>query len=162
MVVLAIVAVLMGIGAPYFGQILNNFRQSSTMSQLVSDLAQARNESIKRNSRVLLCARNAAGTDCDPAANWQNGWLVCADADSDGACDPGNNTDGSPNLISVRPVVSTQLTWSAAPAAAIVFNASGTQGVAGAAAVTLTLTGAWSGVVPKTVSISATGKITQQ
>lgn len=138
--------------------VLRSTRQSSALSLLMSDLNQARGEAIKRNSRTLVCLRNAAGTDCVVGnTNWQAGWLVCTDADANDSCDASTAT--SPNPVVVRPALDATLTLTA-PAAVIRFNANSSQG-AGGAAVALTLGGTWSGAPARAVTIAATGNITK-
>lgn len=164
MVVIAIAAVLLGLGVPSFSALVNKTRLNSAASLLSNDLNLARSEAIKRNTRMLVCPPNAAGTDCQTVSpNWANGWIVCIDADSDGACDA--STAGTPNPISIRPALATNLTLSALDTAAtpasvtlVRFNANGRQG-AGTLSVNMTMGGTWTGAVSKTVSISNTGYV---
>lgn len=130
MVIVAVVAVLATVGLPSFSQFIQEMRLASTANDLHSDLLLARSESIRRNSRVLLCPRastTSARCATTPAADtWMNGWLVCYDADSDGACDAPTGTD--PNPVRVRSGPSSPLKLTG-PAASLTFfpvgNASG-------------------------------------
>ncbi|MDD2914476.1 MAG: GspH/FimT family pseudopilin [Gallionella sp.] len=151
MIVVTIAAILAGIAAPSFSDLINNTRQASAMSQLTNDLNRARSEAIKRNRRVLICVR---GTDtaCGTGTNWQNGWLVCYDEDQNGTCDATSTTN--PNPIVVHRAINSRLTLTGS-AATIYFNPSGTQGAGGAA--TLTLAGNWGGAVTNVATIAATG-----
>ncbi|MDD4911723.1 MAG: GspH/FimT family pseudopilin [Sideroxydans sp.] len=162
LIVIVIGAILVAIGGPSFSDFINNTKQTSTMTRLVSDLNRARSETIKRNTRVLICARNTAGTDCVSSTNWQNGWLVCYDADQNNACDTAPIDGSNPNPISLYPAVSSKLTLTGSNNATtpIRFNPSGTQGTGGVA--TLTLTGTWSGSTAKIVNVAATGLISKQ
>lgn len=156
MVVVAIAAILATIAAPSFTGLLNDTRQSSLASQLVSDLNRARSEAIKRNARVVFCVRNSAGTDCGTGTNWQNGWLICYGST---ACDTTLPTDGSAaNPLSAHPALAPILTLTGSTSQ-IRFNPNGTQGSAGSA--TLTLNGTWSAATAKTISIAATGYISK-
>ena len=155
MVVVSIAAILAAIAVPSFSDLINNTTQSSTMTQLVSDLNRARSEAIKRNQRVLVCARatNAAcGTD------WHNGWLVCYDPDGSGVCDTPPVDGSNPNPIVIHQAISAKLTL-AGTSSLVRFNPNGTQGAGGAA--TLTLRGTWTGATAKVVSIAATGYISK-
>jgi type IV fimbrial biogenesis protein FimT len=158
LIALAIASILAALAAPSFTSFINNTRLSSAAMLLVSDLNHARSEAIKRNSRVLICVRNSAGTDCATGTNWQAGWLVCTDADSDNACDATTTTN--PNPIDVRPALNNKLTLTGS-AAVLRFNPNGTQG-SGAAAATLTLSGTWTGVVARVITIAVTGNISKQ
>jgi type IV fimbrial biogenesis protein FimT len=136
MVVIAVGAILMAIAAPSFQSLLDPTRMSSISGQLMSDLNLARSESINRNSRVLVCARNAAGDGCAATTDWSVGWLVCYDNETtstprngtaDGECDAAPADGSRPNPIVLRSQVSNRLTL-AGPAAVIRFNPNGSQG----------------------------------
>ncbi|MFZ4479302.1 MAG: GspH/FimT family pseudopilin [Rhodoferax sp.] len=164
LVVMAIAALLAAVAVPSLRDTLNDFRQRSAPSLLISDLNQARAEAIKRNARVLLCVRNTAGTGCAASTNWLTGWVACTDANGDNACD--SATASSPNPFIVRPALDSNLTLTAADAGAtalsqIRFNANSTQGAGGSAA-TLTLGGTWSGAAARTISVAVTGNISKQ
>lgn len=147
MIVVAIAAILASIATPSFSDFINNTRLTSTMSQLSSDLNRARSEAIKRNSWVLVCARNT-NTAC--GTNWGNGWLVCQDSYNDGTdnCDAG--TAANPNPITVHQAINANFTLTGS-ADSIRFNPNGT-GTAG----TLNLV---SGAKSRTANIVATGNI---
>lgn len=156
MIVIVIAAILAGLAAPSFNRFINDTRQSSTMSQLTSDLNRARGEAIKRNRRVLVCAR-ASDTAC--GNDWDNGWLVCHDSDTDDDCDAG--TADIPNPIVVHPPLNEHLTLSGGGADFVRFNPNGTQGGAGAATVSFTLSGDWGGAQDSTTNIAVTGNISK-
>ncbi|MBP6853657.1 MAG: GspH/FimT family pseudopilin [Rhodoferax sp.] len=168
LIVLAIGAILATIAVPSLRDTLRTTRQSSAAGLLVNDLNQARGEAIKRNTRVLVCGRNADGTDCGGVTDWRVGWVVCTDATtagttpelppSDGVCDA--SVAANPNPIVVRPALDPSLTLTAA-AAAIQFNANSSQGAGGGAA-TLILGGDWSGAAVRTITVAGTGTITRQ
>ncbi|MFZ5523465.1 MAG: GspH/FimT family pseudopilin [Pseudomonadota bacterium] len=158
LIVVAIAAILATIAGPSFGDFVNNTRLNSTMTQLASDLNRARIEAIKRNSWMLICVSNAAGTDCGTGANWQNGWAVCLDSEPDGSCDA--STTDQPNPITVHQPLNTNLMLTGT-AAAIRFNPNGTQGTGAVATLTLCCK---SNSSPNTsvASIAATGHISRQ
>jgi type IV fimbrial biogenesis protein FimT len=156
LMVLVIAAILLVVGVPAFTSFVNDTRLSSNLTQLVSDLNQTRSEAIKRNTRVLICVRNVAGTDCGTGTNWQNGWLVCYDANNDDACDA--SAASNPNPINKRLALAGNLSLTG-PAAVVRFNPNGTQGTGGAAI--FTLTGTWAGAASRTVTIAATGNISR-
>jgi type IV fimbrial biogenesis protein FimT len=163
MVVLAIAAILAVMAGPSFSSMLNNIRQKSAANLIASDLNFARGEAVKRNARVLMCAKNAAGTDCATASkNWASGWVVCVDTTDDGADNCDATTAVSPNPLQVRAALNNQLTLTANDGTNSIyfvrFNANSTQG-AGTTPLTLTLAGTWSGAVSKVVSIAVTGNV---
>jgi type IV fimbrial biogenesis protein FimT len=158
MVVVSIGAILAAIAAPSLRDTLNDFRQKSAHSLLISDMNHARNEAIKRNTRVLICARNTAGSACVSDTNWQVGWLVCMDADANGSCDTGTVT--TPNPIIVRPALNAALTLTG-PTDPLRFNANSSQGATGSTATTFTLAGTWPGAASRAVTVAPTGNISK-
>ena len=68
-IVVAVGAVLAAIAIPGLRDTLNTTRQTTALGLLMSDLNQARNEAIKRNVRILVCASNNAATDCSGGTN---------------------------------------------------------------------------------------------
>jgi len=111
LIIMAIAGILMAIGLPSFVNFTRDVRAGSMMSTLTTDIQVARSESVKRNSRILFCAQaNPATNDCTgapAAAAWMNGWLVCYDRDSNGACDP--STAAEPNPIKVQAAIAAPL-----------------------------------------------------
>jgi type IV fimbrial biogenesis protein FimT len=164
MIVVAITAILAVVAVPSLQGTIRDFRQKSALSLLISDLNQARGEAIKRNSRVVLCVRNAAGTACAGSTNWLSGWIACTDSDGNGSCDTASAS--SPNPFIVRPALDASLSLTVTDAAAaalssIRFNANSSQG-GGASAATLTLGGTWSGATARIVTVAGTGNISKQ
>ncbi|HTJ96674.1 MAG TPA: GspH/FimT family pseudopilin [Rhodocyclaceae bacterium] len=161
-IVLSIMTIVLAMAVPAAQSYFNSSRLSSAGMQLRNDLGQARNEAIKRNSRVLICPRNAAGTDCSATANWQAGWVICSDLDANDACDA--STAANPNPLVIRGALSTSLALSNTSAAnattPIHFNANGTQGTLGGTTVLLTLSGIWDNApAAKIFSIASTGSV---
>src|SRR5258708_12613339 len=71
MVVLAIVAILLGIGVPSYRYITNSYRMSAEVNGLLGDLQYARSEAIKEGQTVTTCV-SADGIPCTagtPRAN---------------------------------------------------------------------------------------------
>ncbi|TNC97302.1 MAG: type IV fimbrial bioproteinis protein FimT [Gallionellaceae bacterium] len=156
MIVIVIGSILATLAIPSFNEFISGTRQSSVVSQLFSDLNRARSESIKRNARVLVCPRGS-DTACDTSGttNWNSGWLVCTDANSDNACDVG--TTANPNPIVVHSALHTTLTLTG-PNAAVRFNPSG---ISGSGAATLTVGGTWSGATSSIINVAGTGNISR-
>ena len=153
LVCLAIVAILAGIAAPSFRDFVNEQRLASTMAQLTNDLNFARTEAIKRNARVLLCARSQGTPTCANTPEWQNGWLVCYDANNDDQCDAPAAQD--PNPVRIANPLGAQLNLSGGNGL-VRFNPVGSSG----AVSTLTLTGTWPSSTTRIGTIAASGSIT--
>jgi type IV fimbrial biogenesis protein FimT len=88
MVTVAIAAVLAGLAAPSMRDLIASNRLKSHTSALHTSLLLARSEAIKRNSRVVLC-KSPDGVTCVTAGDWQQGWVVFADASNDAMLDAG-------------------------------------------------------------------------
>lgn len=90
LVVVAIVAILLGIGVPSYRYISNSYRMSSEMNALVGDLMYARAEAIKEGQPVAICV-SSDGLTCSGATTWQSGWIVFSDPAGNGSGDtPGS------------------------------------------------------------------------
>ena len=101
MVTVAVMAILVGIGAANFGPIMNAARVRNAALDLSSDFAFARAEAVKRNLEVTL-ARNGA--------TWSAGWTISA--------------SGVATALRVREALSAQVTSTSA-LASVVFDGSG-------------------------------------
>lgn len=142
LIVIAIAAILASLAGPSFSDFINRTRQSSAVSQLVSDLNRARSEAIKRNTPTLLCVRST-DTACGNTMDWQNGWLVCV----------GSTTCDTP--LAVHAALPPTLTLIGG-ASSVQFRPNGSSG---SGAVTLTAGG--TGLGSKVVSISVTGSVSR-
>lgn len=154
-IVVAIGAVLAAIGIPSMRDMLNSTRQSSAVSLIVSDLNQARGEAIKRNERMLVCRRNAAGDNCVAGAapvNWQAGWVVCVEGAVADQCAAA--TADFPNPVIVRPPLDTSLTLTA-PLAVVRYSPNSTV----AAATEFEVGGVWANAVARKFCLLRTGNM---
>ncbi|CAH0348609.1 GspH/FimT family pseudopilin [Aquabacterium sp. CECT 9606] len=83
MVTVAILVILLAIGAPQLQTFLVKRSVSTQADIFASALRMARSEAIKRGQRVVVCATNdpeAATRSCAAAStNWATGWLVFVD-----------------------------------------------------------------------------------
>jgi type IV fimbrial biogenesis protein FimT len=75
MVVMAIVAILLGIGVPSYRYITNSYRMSAEVNGLLGDLQYARSEAIREGQGVTVCV-SPGGVNCSGAVTWQSGWVV--------------------------------------------------------------------------------------
>lgn len=78
MVAVAIIGILLAVGAPAMRDMVKNQRMKTTSLDLYTSLTLARSEAIKRNASTVYVLAAAGG--------WQNGWSVCFDANGDGDC----------------------------------------------------------------------------
>lgn len=85
MVVVAIVAILGALAGPSFRDLIDGWRVRSGVEQITSSIYYARSEAIKRGGGVSV-RKNCAGT----VQEWQCGWIVFTDANSNGAQNAGD------------------------------------------------------------------------
>ncbi len=62
--------------------LLERQRLSTDVNVLVTHLAFARSEAIRRATPVTVC-KSASGARCTPDSRWEQGWIVFVDADQD-------------------------------------------------------------------------------
>ena len=86
MITLVLIGVVAALVVPNFRGVLQNSRLTTQANTLLVDLTFARSEAIKRSSNIGFC-RSSDGATCSGANNWENGWLVFADINNDGAWD---------------------------------------------------------------------------
>lgn len=105
MITLSVLAILLGIATPNFQSLVRNGRLTATTNDLVSALAVARSEAVKRATRVTVCKSantDAASPTCSTAASWQDGWIVFVDGGVEGTVD---GTDDENILRIFQPTV---------------------------------------------------------
>jgi type IV fimbrial biogenesis protein FimT len=88
MVVVAIVALLLGIGVPSYRNVTNSYRMSAEVNGLLGDLQYARSEAIKAGQTVTTCV-STNGTACTGGTAWATGWIVFSDPNANATVDPG-------------------------------------------------------------------------
>ena len=84
-----ILPVLMALAAPNFIPLLESWRVRQATEQLQSTLNYARSEAIKRGGQVAIqkLPNNTNGcTSATGTRDWDCGWIVCHDTNSNGTC----------------------------------------------------------------------------
>lgn len=84
MVVMAIMAVLMGVAIPGMRSYIKNARISTLATELVSDIAFARTEAATRGRRVTMCVSTDNSTCADSGTPWVSGRIIFVDLDGNG------------------------------------------------------------------------------
>ena len=75
LVVISIVAILAGIGAPSFKSITTSYRIAGEVNGLLGDMQFARAEAIKEGQNVTICV-SSDGLTCSNSTDWKSGWVV--------------------------------------------------------------------------------------
>ncbi len=83
MLVTTIFAIVVAAALPSFNAIVVRNRLSTQANALVSDLAYARSEAVRRSATVSVCA-SVDGVTCASATDWGSGRIVFFDAVGDG------------------------------------------------------------------------------
>jgi type IV fimbrial biogenesis protein FimT len=118
MFVLALLGIVLSIGAPAMQTMVINNRISTAAGDLMSDFTFARATAISRSQRVGICA-SADQATCN-GASWQNGWIVYVDVNSNG------NLDTGEQVVRVHETIAAGYTVTPSPnALSIVFRPSG-------------------------------------
>ena len=85
---LAIAAIIVALAAPSMKATFNNHQIAIKTEQLYGSIMLARSEAIKRSKPVSLCRLNSEALCANNGRNWNVGWLVFADQNSNGRFDP--------------------------------------------------------------------------
>ena len=85
MITLVIATLLFTVAIPSFNGLIKKSRIASYTNNLVTSLALARSEAVKRNTQVSLCASNN-GTNCT-GTSFDQGWIVFTDRNTAGTVD---------------------------------------------------------------------------
>ncbi len=101
-VALAILALLLGLGAPAYSQWLAETRVANLAHALADAIDRARSEAIKHGGRATLC-KSADRRGCTTAGGWEAGWLLFLDDDADGAPDADEIVVGAEPAAASRP-----------------------------------------------------------
>lgn len=94
-IALAVVGVSVTIAVPMFRNVIRNTAVSNQTNDLVTALASARSEAVRRGLQVAV--QSISG-----ATDWSSGWQVIADTNRDG------NFTAADNVISTAPAVASQ------------------------------------------------------
>lgn len=85
MIAIGLTGLLLSTAVPALDLFVSNARQTSAINDFVSSIHQARSAAVTTNARVTICP-SSGGTDCE-AVDWNEGWIVFPDRDSDGSVD---------------------------------------------------------------------------
>ena len=88
LMVMALLGLMVSLAAPAMSTLRQQHRLQAQAEGLFDSLVLARSEALRRQLRVTLCAR-ATNTACDASGDWQQGWLVFADANDNAQLDAG-------------------------------------------------------------------------
>lgn len=91
MITVAIAGVLMMVAIPSFTESIRSNKLTTINNKLIASLMFARSEAIKRNLTVTIRkVDDKSSTNSGAGADWEDGWDVFTDADSDGEFEAGD------------------------------------------------------------------------
>ena len=82
LIVITITAILLGMAAPSFSELIQSHRLTGHINQLVSHLSYARSEAVKSNRNAILC-KSRDGMNCSNTSQCEEGWILFVDSDKD-------------------------------------------------------------------------------
>ena len=127
MVTLAVLSIVLLVGAPSFENLIRDGRLTSQINQSIGLIAFARSEASKRTATTITVCGSSDEATCN-TNNWESGWLVMSDVD-------GNQTlDAGDELLRVGPPLTggnTLRTLGFGNPGFIQFDAAGSPGSAG-------------------------------
>jgi type IV fimbrial biogenesis protein FimT len=94
-IAMTILAVSLGLAMPMFRNVIRNTNVSNQTNDLVTSLASARSEAVRRGMQVAVVAGSGG-------SNWTTGWQVIADINRDG------NFLATDDVISTSPALDPQ------------------------------------------------------
>lgn len=86
--VLAIVAILVGIGIPSLTALVRQTELTSATNDLFASLLLTRSEAAKQRSRMVMC-KSTDGSTCAASGGWEQGWIVFSDTNDNGTREAG-------------------------------------------------------------------------
>ena len=110
LITVLVASILMAVAVPAFNDFIMNNRVVAANNALVSALAGARSEAIRRREPVTICS-SVNLTSCAGSANWETGWIIFNDTNNDGT------RNGADALLRVWEAIPAGFTLSGAGAA---------------------------------------------
>lgn len=152
MVVVAIIGILATVAAPSLRDLVLNQRMKTVSLDLYSSLVLARSEAVKRNVSLVRLIAKTGG--------WQNGWVVCYDAnnDDDPACDHDDTTALNDDDVVLSTMDAIEGITISGPAGAVIYQRDGR--IAGTSNASFTLRSGTnnSSVAMRCVSVHISGR----
>lgn len=94
MITVVIIGILASIAVPSFQRFTETNRLASATNDLLSDMAFARSEAIKRQRGQVVICTSSSGSSCEGGTvGWKDGWIVFWDADSSNSYTTGSSGD---------------------------------------------------------------------
>ena len=127
-IIVAILSVLMAFAGPSLSTMIANNRISGGVNDFVAAMQFAKTEAAARISPVTICKKKDNSSDCDGGGDWQRGWIVFVDVNSDA------DVDSDDQILMNHEALDSRITFggTAQVQDAITFQSSGTTSVTSA------------------------------
>lgn len=149
MVTLVVLAILVALGLPSFQGSLRSNRVATATNEMIASLSLARSEAIRSTRGAGVCS-STDGIAC--GGDWNDGWLVWADTNSNSALDDGETvlrfSQGIDSLTAIGPENEV-----------VAFDSRGRRRAAGDQSLTLRPSECDSRPLQRTLTINASGQI---
>lgn len=83
MITVAVIAVVVALGAPSFTGTIQNNQLSSQVNAINGALSYVRTEAVKLNGDVSICS-SSDQSNCNNTGLWEDGWVIFIDDDGNG------------------------------------------------------------------------------
>ena len=83
MITIVVLGIALAFAVPNMQQFIMNNRLTSQLNLLSSNLALARNEAIKQNAFVVVCATTDGESCAGGGSDWESGWIIFVDRNAD-------------------------------------------------------------------------------
>jgi type IV fimbrial biogenesis protein FimT len=90
MMVLAVIAILAGVGAPSLGRLAAQHQLTAAVNSYVAGFQQARLRAVTLAGQTVACP-SRDGRTCTGGLDWGGGWLIYDDDNRNRRLDPGEN-----------------------------------------------------------------------
>lgn len=89
MIVLVVAVILLTVAVPNFNDLMRNNRMVTAVNAMAGAMNAARSEAIAQRKPVTVC-ESSSGTGCTTTGNWNQGWIVFVDENTNGTVDSGD------------------------------------------------------------------------
>jgi type IV fimbrial biogenesis protein FimT len=111
LVTITIIGIMLGIALPNLSEMIRSNAVAAQSNHFSTTINLARSEAVKRNLNVFICVRD--GSACTTTGEWEDGWIVFADNNTNNTLDSGEEislVDGLTTNYTLR-ASDTSLIW---------------------------------------------------
>lgn len=158
MITIALLAILLFVAVPNFSGFVASSRLTASKELLISSIAFARSEAIKRGEDITVCRRDASDDTCDGnnvgsvSRDWSDGWLIFIDENDNDQVDAGE-------LIKIYTDIADSISIDFSRGDMFVYDGTGLLNTAATDDETFNITDSGDGDIGSTIWLRPTGRI---